>query len=89
MFQLTLLREGVRSAGLIDWTASSRIRPNEPNMLTVGAQDSHFVLFINGEYVGEARESELSHGEVGLAAGLQNAGDGKIFESYDFQLRVP
>ena len=74
---------------LIDWTENSAIRHGEVNRLTVLAEGSHFVFFINDQYVGEADDSRLSRGRAGVAIELYNAGDKATFEFDNFKLLAP
>lgn len=60
---------------LISRTPSSAIHLGEVNRLVVLAEDTHFDFLINGEWVAEVVDSDLSVGEVGLAIGLDNTGD--------------
>lgn len=46
------------------------------NTLLVIASGSHFQLFINGAFVGEARDSTFASGQLGLAAGSLSASPG-------------
>jgi hypothetical protein len=75
-----------RYTTLIDWTKTSAIHPGEVNQLAVRGEGSHFEFFINGEFVGEADDSEFSSGIVGLVIGFPNAGDSAVFEFDNFEL---
>jgi hypothetical protein len=74
---------------LVSWTPASAIRPGEVNRLAIGAEGSHFTLYVNGEYVGEADDSRLSDGTVGVAVELNQAGDKAVFQFDDFEWRAP
>lgn len=73
-------------ATLIDRTRTSAIHPGEVNQLAVRGEGSHFEFFINGEFVGEADDSEFSSGIVGLVIGFPHAGDTAVFEFDNFEL---
>ena len=74
---------------LVDWTRSFAIRPGEVNQITVVAQGSHFVFWINDQLVVEADDEKLTTGRVGLSMELYEAGDEAIFEFDNFELRAP
>jgi RsiW-degrading membrane proteinase PrsW (M82 family)/tetratricopeptide (TPR) repeat protein len=86
-FRLALRYEGQWET-VIDWTKTSAIRPNEVNRLTVLAEGSHFLFYINGHYAGEADDKRLSSGTTSVAIEL-DAGDEAIFEFDNFELRSP
>ncbi len=71
---------------LIDWTPDPSIRPMEPNQLTVVGIGSHFLFFINGEWVDESFDSSIDEGRFGLVAGLFNQGEAATVEFDDFIL---
>ncbi len=73
---------------LIDWTPDPSIRPSEPNQLTVVGKGSHFLFFINGEWVDESFDSSIEEGRFGLVAGLFNQGEAAIVEFDDFVLHI-
>jgi tRNA A-37 threonylcarbamoyl transferase component Bud32 len=87
-FRLDLRYEG-EWITLIDWSETSAIRPGQVNRLTVIAKGTHFTFYVNDQYVGDADDSRLSSGQVGVAIGLHNAGDAAIFEFDNFELRAP
>ena len=76
-------------ATLFPATFSSAILPGQVNHLEVVGQGSQFLFFINGEYVGEVHDTNLSSGEVGLAVGLANGGDEATFVFDNFVVRAP
>ena len=57
--------------------------------MTVLGEGSHFRLYINDQYVGEAEDDHLAEGEVGLTITLYNAGDEAIYEFDRFEVRAP
>jgi hypothetical protein len=55
---------------LIDWVHSSYIAENEGNLhITVGCVGDKLTLAVNGALLAEARDSDLSSGDVGIVAG--------------------
>ncbi len=55
---------------LIDWTESSAIRQgNDTNAITVLCEGDLFTFYVNGEYLGEYRDSTFPSGDIGLLAG--------------------
>jgi concanavalin A-like lectin/glucanase superfamily protein len=74
---------------LVNWTSASAIRPGEVNRLAVGAEASHFTLYVNGEQVGEADDSRLPGGTAGVAVELNQAGDQAVFQFDNFEWRAP
>jgi serine/threonine protein kinase len=73
---------------LIGWTETSAIRPGQVNRLTVIAEGTHFTFYVNDQYVGEADDSRLSIGRVGVAVEIY-AGDAAVFEFDNFEVRAP
>jgi hypothetical protein len=74
---------------IIDWTPSSAIKLGESNRLAVVVIKSHFVLFINDQFVGEADDNQFTKGAVGLSIALLKDGDKGIFEFDNFEIRMP
>jgi len=74
---------------LVGWTPAAAIRPGEVNRLAVGAEGSHFALYVNGESVGEADDARLPSGTVGVAIELNQAGDKAVFQFDNFEWRAP
>ena len=68
---------------------STEIRPDDVNLLTVVSAGSHFLFFINGQPVGEVKDSELERGFAGVAIGLRKAGDQAVFEFDNFEIWAP
>src|SRR5581483_8860917 len=70
-------RNADRYTFLIQNTASSVIRgPGSKNTLLVIARGTHFQLFINGTFVGEASDGTFASGQLGVAAGTLSASSG-------------
>lgn len=82
------LRYQDRWIPLLEATRASSIRPDEVNKITVIAQGSHFVFFINDQYAGEANDSHVTIGKPGIAIILR-AGDEAVFEFDNFEVRAP
>ena len=74
---------------LVNWTSAAAIRPGKVNRLAVGAEGSHFAFYVNGESVGEADDSRLPSGTVGVAVELSQAGDQAVFQFDHFEWRAP
>jgi len=72
---------------LIDWTKTTTIRPGELNLISVIAEKSHLIFFINGHLVGYVHDRRLKRGKVGLTIGLDHPGDEASFEFRNFELR--
>lgn len=67
---------------LNDWTFNTNIRVGDINHLRVVSKGSLFVLYINGNNVGQADDTSLSSGKVGIFAELYDSGD-RINIDYD------
>jgi len=87
-FSVELLYQGQWKI-LTDWTRTSAIRPNLPNRLTIRAEGSHFILYINDEQVHAWDDSTLSKGTAGIAIHIFNPGDTAVFDFTHFELRAP
>src|SRR5258706_1435026 len=74
---------------LISSNYSEFIQQKEPNQLTVWAKGSHFIFFINGHYVGETTDDQISTGKIGIAVGLYDASTQSTFEFDNIELRSP
>jgi hypothetical protein len=59
------------------------------NRLAVLAQGGHLKFYINDRLVGEADDSRVTSGEVGVALELNNGGDHATFEFDNFEVRTP
>ena len=53
------------------------------------SEGTHFIFFINDQFVAELDDPRLSAGTAGLAIELANAGDEAVVEFDNFQLRAP
>jgi heme/copper-type cytochrome/quinol oxidase subunit 2 len=65
---------------LVDWTESEVLQKDQPNRLTVITQGSHFVIFINGQYVNEASDDKIKKGLNGLAVELSPENSHAVYE---------
>jgi hypothetical protein len=74
---------------LLDLTQSELIHPGQANRLTVLGEGSHFVFFINDQYLTELTDDTIKSGTTAFAIELANANDHAIFEFDNFELRVP
>jgi len=74
---------------LLDWTQSSAVRPGEKNNLTVIAQGSHFIFFINDQHMIDITDDHIARGQTGLAISLHSQNQQASFEFDNFELREP
>lgn len=74
---------------LITPTHSQEIRPVGFNHLTIVGQGSHFIFFINDQYVADITDDRIKTGTTALAISLSNTDDQTIFEFDNVELRVP
>ncbi|MBN1812523.1 MAG: protein kinase [Anaerolineae bacterium] len=74
---------------LVEWTETAAVRSGEVNRLEIVAQGSQFTFYINGEYVGEFSDDQLTSGKPALVVGLKEAGDTSVVEFDNFDLRAP
>lgn len=74
---------------ILDWTKTSAIQPGQTNRLAVVGADSHYVFFINDQYVGEADDDEFSSGSAIVFFAVTNGGDTGIYEFDNYELRSP
>jgi serine/threonine-protein kinase len=75
---------------LIDGTRHSAIRRGESNRLAVLGEGSHFVFYINDQYVDEiVVDGGLTSGRVGLAIAMFDGGGEAVFEFDNFELYAP
>ena len=79
--------DGDNRVELIDPTPHSAIQLRAVNNLAVIGNGSHFIFFINDQFVGETYDSRFPSGNVGLANTIQNAGDEILLEIDNFELR--
>ena len=74
---------------LQDWTVTDLIRPDEINKLSVLAQGSQFVFFINDQYLAEFTDDKISQGQIALAVELANENDQAVFEFDNLLIQTP
>lgn len=74
---------------ILDWTASTRIRPETVNTLAVLAKGTRFHLYINDEFVATAEDATLSGGEVGLSVATPPTEGTAVFIFDNLRLWVP
>jgi hypothetical protein len=65
-----------------DWTFANAIQTGQVNRIEVQATGSQFVFLVNGIVVGQADDTRLSSGKVGVLAQLYDAAD-KLDIEYD------
>jgi hypothetical protein len=71
-----------------NWTQPNVRLNDSVNKLTVSGSGSHFVFYINDQFTGEADDTHLPSGVIGLA--LDVSPDDKISIDFDdFELRAP
>jgi hypothetical protein len=75
----------VATITIIDWTYTASLRDKGANRLTVLADGSRYILFINGQYVGGFVDDRLKGGSAGVGIGL-DAGESANFEFDNFEL---
>ena len=74
---------------LIDWTESEFIRPGEANRITVLGEGSHFIFFINDQYLTDITDDTIKSGTAALAIELATENDQAVFQFDNFELSVP
>ena len=74
---------------LIDWTTSEAIHPGEKNLLGVLMIEDHIYLLINDQLVAELTDTHYATGVVGVAIGLEEAGDEGTFEFDNLRVKAP
>ena len=74
---------------MIKSTESSAILPEETNRLTVIAEGSHFVFFINNQFAGEMTDDHIEKGTATIAIQMHYLNSRAAFEFDNFELRVP
>jgi hypothetical protein len=67
---------------IIPWTHSSAINGSGVNRLRMIKQDNHFTFYINGVEVGNANDSTISSGIIGVSMGAYNPGE-SVSNSFD------
>jgi hypothetical protein len=73
---------------VINDTRSSAIHPGAVNRLGVLAQGSRFIFLINDQYVGQADDTGVDKGTIGVAIEA-DAGETAVVEFSNLTLRVP
>ena len=76
-------------SALIDWTSSAAIKHNDSSELSVIAEDDHFRLFINDQFVAEIHDELIQEGTFALAFQLHAVGHVAFLEFDNIELRVP
>jgi RsiW-degrading membrane proteinase PrsW (M82 family) len=71
---------------IISNTTNTSIRKEASNRLAVLADGSHYVLFINGQYVGHFVDDRLALGNTGLGVDIPYSGISADFEFDNFEL---
>jgi len=74
---------------LIESAESPAILPEGTNLLTVIAEGSHFIFFINNQYVGEMTDDHIKNSSAAIGVELYDAGLQATFEFDNFELRAP
>jgi len=74
---------------LIDWTKTELIQSGRSNRITVIGEGSHFIFFINDQYLTEFTDDSIPEGLTALAVELSEEGDQGVFEFDNFELRKP
>ena len=73
---------------LIGWTASPAIWVDKTNHMEVVAEGGRFSLFVNGEWVVDYEDQEISSGYCGLVVGMEEAEESAVWEFDNFELRA-
>ncbi|MBU0510570.1 MAG: hypothetical protein KKD28_08510 [Chloroflexi bacterium] len=74
---------------LIPSTFSEAIRPGDVNHLEVIVRSDEFLLYINGQWVGETSGSYPAEGQAGMAIGLSNTGEESTLVFDNFEMSAP
>jgi Domain of Unknown Function (DUF1080) len=74
---------------LIDWTQTELIQPGESNRITVIGEGSHFIFFINDQYLTEITDDSIKNGTSALAVELAAENDHAVFEFDNVALNTP
>lgn len=83
------LHQGEDWEALVDWTPSDTIQVDRVNKLTVIAQETQFLFFINDKFIAHLSDDRLESGQTGVLIGLSNVGDQGVWEFDNFSLRSP
>lgn len=86
-YALYLYNEGWST--LVDWTQSDLIQPGEFNKITLIAEGSHFIFFINGQYLTDITDDSIRSGTAALAVELAEENDQAVFQFDNFELSTP
>jgi len=74
---------------LTPWTETSSISSGKKNRLSLIAEETMLIVFINDHFIEEAFISQVSSGRPGLMVGLDEAGNHAIWEFDNYEFRVP
>jgi hypothetical protein len=74
---------------LVPYANSPAIHPTGANRLAILAQGTHFVFFINDQYVAELNNNQIESGRIALAIELYNADDQRSYQFDNINLRTP
>ena len=74
---------------LLDWTQSELLQPGQSNRITILGEGSHFIFFINDQYLTEITDDTIKNGTAAFAIELADANDHAVFEFDNLELRVP
>jgi len=74
---------------LIDWTETDLLHSREANRLTVIGEGSHFIFFINDQYLTEITDDRIGEGTVALGIEVEGSDVQADFEFDNFELRTP
>lgn len=74
---------------LIEHTETPLIKKDEPNRLTVLAQGTHFILFINDQFVAGMEDDSINKGTTALAIEVFQPDQQATFEFDNIMLRTP
>jgi hypothetical protein len=88
MYGVFVLKNGLWIT-LIQSTPTAQLVQGASNRLTVVGQGSHFDFYINNVLVADLEDDTIPAGQVGVAIGLQQAGDHAVFEFDNLELRLP
>jgi len=74
---------------MIEFTKSSAIVPDGSNRLTVIADSSAFIFYINDQFAGRMTDDHIASGTTAVAIELLDADLKAVFEFDNFELRTP
>jgi len=87
-FSFTIVKNGAWAGGIAP-TYSTAIHSSGVNRITIVATGSHFVFYINDQYVAEADDGAFTAGTVGLELGVNRAASNISVEFDNFEIRGP